>query len=191
KLALSVGMGLTGNWLSLQSMGRGAACAGVREGTQSDPTQAIRFPDRSSSPGRVPGQPAARPEFLGSGVSKVRSFWDPAILGADDPELRRSWGLEHPGAGVRAEEALALEQVDRLGEVGDADVLGQGGVLALDGFVHFPGDAAIAEMTGGPGTEFGDVLCLGEVHFEEAAEACSQWKQVEGGLGGFRCRTGG
>src|SRR3984885_10406346 len=88
-----------------------------------------------------------------------------------------------------AEVALALEQVDRLGEVGDADVPGQGRVLAFEGFVHLPGDAAIAEMTGRPGTEFGDVLRLGEVHFEQAADACGQWKQVEGRLSGFRCRA--
>ena len=45
------------------------------------------------------------------------------------------------------------------------------GVLALQGEVHLPGDAAIAEVAGGAGAEFGDVLRFGEVHLEEAADA--------------------
>ena len=65
----------------------------------------------------------------------------------------------------------ALEEVDGLGEVGDADVAGEGGVLALELQEHLPGDAAVAEVAGGRGAEFGDVLGFGEVHFEEGADA--------------------
>ena len=86
---------------------------------------------------------------------------------------------------------LALEQVDGLGEVGDADVSGEGGVLALEGQVHLPGDAAIAEVAGGAGAEFEDVLGFGEVHLEEAANARGQRQQVESGLGGLGRRAGG
>ena len=79
----------------------------------------------------------------------------------------------------------AFEQVDGLGEVGDAEVLGEGGVLALDGEVHFPGDAAVAEVAGGAGAELGDVLGLGEVHFEEGADAGAEGEKVESVLGGL------
>ena len=82
----------------------------------------------------------------------------------------------------------ALKEIDGLGEVGDADVLGEGGVLALERQEHLPGDAAIAEVAGGRGAQFGDVLGLGEVHLEKAADARGQREQVEGGLGGFRRR---
>ncbi len=44
--------------------------------------------------------------------------------------MRRGWG--HPELGSR-EDALALEQVDGLREVGDPQVPGQGRVLALEG----------------------------------------------------------
>ena len=60
----------------------------------------------------------------------------------------------------------ALKEVDGLGEVGDADVAGEGGVLALKGQEHFPGDAAVAEVAGGGGAQFGDVLGFGEVHLK-------------------------
>jgi len=43
---------------------------------------------------------------------------------------------------------LTLQQVDRFREVGDADMFGEGGVLALEGEEHFPGHTAIAEMAG-------------------------------------------
>ena len=79
-----------------------------------------------------------------------------------------------------------LQQVDGFGEIGDADVPGQRGMLALQGFVHLPGYAAVAEVAGGAGTQFGDVLGLGKVHLEEAAYSCGQRQKVEGGLGGLR-----
>ncbi len=56
----------------------------------------------------------------------------------------------------------------------------------MEGQEHFPGYAAVAEVAGGTGAEFDDVLGFGEVHFEEAANAGGQGEQVEGGLGGFR-----
>jgi hypothetical protein len=90
------------------------------------------------------------------------------------PHLKiEMWGthfcaeLENREADLR----LSLEEIDGLGEVGDADVLGEGGVLALEGQEHLPGDAAIAEVAGGAGAEFDDVLGFGEVHLEEAAAA--------------------
>ena len=45
---------------------------------------------------------------------------------------------------------LSLQQVDRLGEVGGADVLGQGGMLAFERQVHLPGHPAVTEVAGGP-----------------------------------------
>jgi len=39
---------------------------------------------------------------------------------------------------------------------------GRGWVLALEGLEHLPGDAAVAEVAGGAGAEFDDVLGLGE-----------------------------
>ena len=68
---------------------------------------------------------------------------------------------------------LSLQQVDGLGEVGDADMLGEGGVLALEGQEHLPGDTAVAEVAGGAAAEFDDVLSFGEVHLEERAAAGS------------------
>ena len=94
-----------------------------------------------------------------------------------------------PGAASFA--LLALQHVDGLGEVGDADVPGQGGVLALERQKHLPGYAAVAEVAGGGGAQFGDVLGFGEVHFEEAADAGGERQQVERGLGGFRRGAGG
>ena len=67
----------------------------------------------------------------------------------------------------------------------DAEEVGQGGVLALDGEVHLPGHAAVAEVAGGAGAQLGDVLRLGEVHLEEAADARGQRQQVERGLRGL------
>ena len=40
-------------------------------------------------------------------------------------------------------------------------------------------------MAGGARAQFDDVLGLGEVHFEERADAGGQGQQVEGGLGGL------
>src|SRR5579863_8217958 len=85
----------------------------------------------------------------------------------------------HRSQSSRSISSLTLEQVDGLGEVGGADVFGERRVLTLKGQIHFPGDAAIAEVAGGRGAEFADVLCFGEVHFEEAADARSEWEQVE------------
>ena len=87
--------------------------------------------------------------------------------------------------------SLALEQVDGLGEVGDAEVFGEGGVLALYGEVHFPGDAAVGEVSGGAGAELRDVLGFGEVHFEEGADAGGEGQEVEGVLGSLRRGAGG
>ena len=77
---------------------------------------------------------------------------------------------------------LPLEDVDGLGEVGDADVAGQRRVLALELQEHLPGHAAVAEVAGGGAAEFGDVLGFGEVHFEEGADARGERVQVGGGL---------
>src|ERR1700739_2254948 len=62
---------------------------------------------------------------------------------------------------------LALQQVDGFVDVGDAEVIGERGVLALDGEEHLPGDAAVGEGTLRGGAQLGDVDGLGEVHFEE------------------------
>ncbi len=59
-------------------------------------------------------------------------------------------------------------------------------MLALEGEVHLPGDAAVAEVAGGTGAEFADVLRFGEVHFEEAADARGQRQEVERRERGFR-----
>ena len=56
--------------------------------------------------------------------------------------------------------------------------LGQQRVLLLDGQVHLPRNAAIAEVAGRAGAQFGDVLRLGKIHFEQAADARCQRKQV-------------
>ena len=45
-------------------------------------------------------------------------------------------------------EVSPLQQIDRLGEVGDANVLGQRRMLALEGQIHLPRDAPIAEVAG-------------------------------------------
>ena len=84
---------------------------------------------------------------------------------------------------------LPLQQVDGLRKVSRADMFGQCRVLALEGQVHFPCDAAIAEVAGWCGAKFADVLSFGEVHFEEAANARGHRKQVEGRLGCFRSST--
>jgi hypothetical protein len=44
---------------------------------------------------------------------------------------------------------LPLQQIDRLREIGHADVLCKCGVLAFESLVHLPGNAAVAEMPGG------------------------------------------
>ncbi len=80
---------------------------------------------------------------------------------------------------------LAFEDVDGLGEVCHAEVFGEGGVLALDGQVHFPGDFAVGEVSGGAGAEFGDVLGFGEVHFEERPDAGGEGQEVKGVLCGL------
>src|ERR1700685_515379 len=59
---------------------------------------------------------------------------------------------------------LSLQQVDGLGEVGYAYVLGKRRVLTLEGQKHLPGYAPVAKVAGGPGAEFGDILHLSEVH---------------------------
>ena len=61
-------------------------------------------------------------------------------------------------AGREVNPQLSLKQVERW-------------VLALQHQKHFPGYAAIAEMAGGTGAQFGDVLGLSEVHLEQAANA--------------------
>ena len=70
-------------------------------------------------------------------------------------------------------------------EVGDADVARERGVLALEREVHLPGDAAIAEVAGGAGAQFGDVLGFGKVHFEKRADARGEREEVDGGLRGL------
>jgi hypothetical protein len=64
-------------------------------------------------------------------------------------------------------------------------------VLALEGQEHLPGYAAVAEMAGGGGAEFGDVLGFGEVHFEERPDSGGEGEQIEGGLGSFWSLAGG
>ena len=51
-----------------------------------------------------------------------------------------------------------------------------------DGEVHLPGDAAVAEVAGDAGAEFGDVEGFGEVHLEHGADAGAEGEQV-GGVG--------
>jgi len=76
-------------------------------------------------------------------------------------------------------------------EVGDADVLGEGGVLTLKFQKHLPGDAAIAEVASGAGAELGDVLRFGKVHFEQGANAGGERVEVGGGLRGLLDGGGG
>ena len=79
----------------------------------------------------------------------VREAAEKVRMGGKDGEnrprrqrgMRKMWGC------------LSLQQVNGLGEIGDADVAGQPRVLALEGEVHLPGDAAIAEVPGGGGAE--------------------------------------
>ena len=80
-----------------------------------------------------------------------------------------------------------------LGEISGAHVLRQGRMLPLEGQVHLPGDAAVAEMAGWAGSQLGDVLCFSEVHLEEAADPGGEGRQVERGLrrlGWFPGRAG-
>ena len=51
-----------------------------------------------------------------------------------------------------------------------------------DGTVHLPCDAAVTEVAGDAGAEFGDVEGFGEVHFEHGADAGSEREEV-GGVG--------
>ena len=90
-----------------------------------------------------------------------------------------------------ASAGLALEEVDGLVEVGGMDVTSERWILALQLEAHFPGDAAIAEMSRGRGTELGDVLSFGEVHFEESADASGEREQIIRGLRCFRGAAGG
>jgi len=62
---------------------------------------------------------------------------------------------------------LPTQQIDGLVDVFDAEVLGEGWMFVSDGFVHLPGYAAVAEVAGDAGAEFGDVEGFGEVHLEE------------------------
>jgi len=80
----------------------------------------------------------------------------------------------------RIKTRLPLEKIDGPGEVGDTDVRRERRVLALQGLEHLPGYAAIAEVAGGSGAKFADVLSFGKIHFEEAADARGQRQQVEG-----------
>ena len=64
-----------------------------------------------------------------------------------------------------------MEEVDGVVDVLDAEERGEGGVVAGYGLEHLPGDAAVAEVAGDSGAEFGDVEGFGEVHFEEGAVA--------------------
>ena len=57
---------------------------------------------------------------------------------------------------------------------------GRGG--GLDGLVHLPGDAAVAEVAGDAGAEFGDVEGFGEVHLEHGAAAGGEGEEVLGGV---------
>ena len=58
-------------------------------------------------------------------------------------------------------------------------------MFVSDGLVHLPGYAAVAEMAGDAGAEFGDVEGFGEVHLEEGAVAGAEGEAVLGGLGGL------
>ena len=91
---------------------------------------------------------------------------------------------------ARIKTRLPLEKIDGPGEVGDTDVRRERRVLALQGLEHLPGYAAIAEVAGGSGAKFADVLSFGKIHFEEAADARGQRQQVEGRVGGFRRLAG-
>ena len=72
-----------------------------------------------------------------------------------------------------------------MGEIGHAEVTGERRVLALELQEHLPGDAAVAEVSGGAGAELGDVLGFGEVHFEEGADARGERQEIERGLRGL------
>src|SRR6185312_15625560 len=80
-------------------------------------------------------------------------------------------------------ESLSLQHVDWFANVGGAEVLCEGGVLFADGLVHFPGDAAVGDVSLGGGAEFGDVEGFGEIHFEERAFAGGERQCVLRGFG--------
>src|SRR5665213_2304128 len=79
---------------------------------------------------------------------------------------------------LRAASDLPLQNINRLGKVRDAYVFSQQGMSLLDGLVHLPCHAAIAEVPGGAGAQFADVLRLGKIHFEQASDTRCQWQQV-------------
>ena len=43
-----------------------------------------------------------------------------------------------------------------------------------DGFIHFPGDAAVGDVALGRAAQFGNVERLGKIHLEQRAATCSQ-----------------
>ena len=59
-------------------------------------------------------------------------------------------------------------------------------MLAFHGPKHLPRHAAIAEVAGRAGAQFGDVLGFGKIHLEEAANARGQWQQIESRLRSLR-----
>jgi hypothetical protein len=84
--------------------------------------------------------------------------------------MAKAAGNSTSQAGMRgAHPSLPPKQVNGLCEIGDANVAGQRGVLPLESQKHLPGHAAIAEVPGGAGAEFRDVLGFGKVHLEQAA----------------------
>ena len=73
---------------------------------------------------------------------------------------------------------LSLKQVDRLMDVGNAKVLRQGRIFATNGLVHFPGDAAVGEVSCRRRAEFSDVERLSKIHFEQRPSACTKGQNI-------------
>src|SRR5258708_2741180 len=83
--------------------------------------------------------------------------------------------------------ALSIEQVLRLADIGYPDVTSERRMLPQYGFIHCVSHIAVREMARGRGAKFGDVESFGQVHLEKSALAKGHGQQVGGG---FRSRPG-
>src|SRR6266850_6013613 len=89
---------------------------------------------------------------------------------------------------------LALQQVDRLADIGHAEMLGRRRIALGNFFVHRVSDVAIGKMPGWCGAQLADVKRFGEIHLEERPAAITHGQHVErivdGALGRARSQLG-
>ena len=71
-----------------------------------------------------------------------------------------------------------LQGVDGDVDVSDAKILCQDRMPFGDGFIHFPGDAAVGDVALGRAAQLGNVESFREIHLEERAAACSQRQKI-------------